>query len=69
MKSEKERQIPYNSTYTWTLRYRTNEPTDKRETDSQTWRTDMWLPRVRREGVEWNEILVLIDANYYIYNG
>ena len=35
-KSEKERQIPYDITYTQNLKYDTNEPIYKTETDSQT---------------------------------
>ena len=34
-KSEKERQIPYNITYMWNLKYDTNEPIYKIVTDSQ----------------------------------
>ena len=32
-------------------KYGTNEPTYTTETDSQTWRTDLWLPRGRER--EW----------------
>ena len=35
-KSEGERQIPYDITYMWNLKYDTNEPIYKTETDSQT---------------------------------
>ena len=35
-KSERQRQIPYDITYTWNLKYNTNELTYKTETDSQT---------------------------------
>ena len=35
-KSEKERQIPYDTTYIGNLKYGTNEPIYKTETDSQT---------------------------------
>ena len=41
--SERERQLPYDITYTWNLKYSTNEPISKTETDSQTQRTDLWL--------------------------
>ena len=52
--SERERQIPYNITYMWNLKYDTNEPIYKTETDSQTQRTDWWLPRGRSGGgMEW----------------
>ena len=33
-KSERERQIPYDITYMWNLKYDTNEPIYKTETDS-----------------------------------
>ena len=45
-KSERQRQIPYNITYLWNLKYDTNELIYEAETDSQTARTDLWLPRV-----------------------
>ena len=35
-KSERERWIPYDITYVWNLKYDTNEPIYKTETDSQT---------------------------------
>ena len=35
-KSARERQIPYDITYMWNLKYDTNEPISKTETDSQT---------------------------------
>ena len=40
--------IPYDITAMWDLKYGTNEPTYKTETDSQIWRTDLWLPRAER---------------------
>ena len=51
-KSERERQIPYDSTYMWNLKYGTDEPIYETETDTQTWRTDLWLPR-GRTGMDW----------------
>ena len=39
-KSERERQIPYNITYMWNLKYDANEVIYEIETDSQTQRTD-----------------------------
>ena len=53
-------------TYMWNLKYGTHEPIYKTETDSQTWRADLLLPRVRGKGVGWTENLGLVDANYYI---
>ena len=35
-KSERERQIPYNITYMWNLKYDTNEPMYETETKSGT---------------------------------
>ena len=39
-------------TYMWNLKYGTNEPVDKTETDSQTERTDLRLPKGM--GREWD---------------
>ena len=52
-KSDIERQIPYDITYMWNLKYGTNEPIYKTETDSQTQRTDLWLVRGGGTGVGW----------------
>ena len=35
-KSERERQIPYDTTYVWNLKYGTSDPAYKTETNSQT---------------------------------
>ena len=40
----RESQITYDITYMWNLKYGTNEPIYKAETDSKTQRTDLWLP-------------------------
>ena len=53
VKSEREGQIPYDSTYVWNLKYGTDEPIYQRETDSQTWRADVWLPRGRERRRDW----------------
>ena len=37
--------MPYDITYTWNLKYDSDEP--MYGTDSQTWRIDLWLPRRR----------------------
>ena len=34
----------------WNLKYSTNESIHRTETDSQTWRVDLWRPR----GREWD---------------
>ena len=51
-KSEREGQIPYDITYMWNLKYGPNELSTK-QTDSQTWRTDLQLPGGKGEGVGW----------------
>ena len=45
------------------LIYNTNEHFCRKETNSRTWRTDLWLPR-GREGVGWTVNLGLVDANH-----
>ena len=39
--------MPYDITYKWNLKYGTNEPIYKTETDSETQRSDLWLLRGR----------------------
>ena len=63
-KSDRERQIPHDITHTWNLKYGTNEPILRTEGDSLAWRTDLWLPRGRRQRVGWTGSLGLVDANY-----
>ena len=75
--SERERQIPYDITYMWNLKYDANEPIYKRETESQIQRTDLWLPRERglrlTDGsfynIEWinSKVLLYITENYMQY--
>ena len=46
--------MPYDITYMWSLKYDTSELICETETDLQTQRTDLWLPRGRgsvRSGV------------------
>ena len=50
--SQREGQILYDITYTWNLIYGTNEPVYRKETNSWTWGTDLWLPSGR--GREWD---------------
>ena len=54
-KSERERQISSDITYMWNLKYDTNELIYETERDSQTQRTDLWLPRgkVGGGGKDW----------------
>ena len=52
------------------LKYGTNEPIHKTETEAQTQRTDLWSPRGGGEsgrGMDWE--LGLADANYYTDSG
>ena len=52
---KKNVKIPYGITYMENLKYGTNEPIYRTETDSQILRKDLWLPRgVRRgSGMDW----------------
>ena len=65
-KSEKERQIPYDITYMWNLKYDTNEIIYETETESQIYRTNLWLPKERELGDGRTGSLGLAAANYYI---
>ena len=40
--------MPYDVTYTWNLKYDANKLIYT--TDSETWRTQLWLPRRQGEG-------------------
>ena len=64
-KSERERQIPYDFTYMWNLKYDRNELIYETEKDLQKLRTDLWLPRQRWVREAWIGSLGLADANYY----
>ena len=56
--------------YTWNLKYGTNEPIYRRDSDSQTQRSDLWLLGIGvGEGEEWTGNLGFVDANDYIQNG
>ena len=51
--SQQERQIPYDITYMWNLKYGTNEPTCRTEIDAQTLRLEVASGRGReRDGWE-----------------
>ena len=52
--SEREKQIPYDITYMWNVKYDTNQDSYKAKIDSQTQRTDFRLSRRRGGGgVDW----------------
>ena len=53
----------------WNLKYGTNEPTYTTRKDSQTYRTDLQLPRERGNKEGWTGGLGLVDTNYHIQNG
>ena len=60
--SQRESQTPYDITHTWTIKYGTNQPIYKTETDSQTQRTDLCFQwRVGRVGEGWTRSLRLVD--------
>ena len=62
--SEKEKE----KCHMWNPKQGTNEFIYKRETDSWTQRTDLWLPRKGGLGEGWIGSLGLADANYYTKN-
>ena len=54
MKSERERQIPYDLIYMWNGKYDTNEHIYETQTESRIQRIDFCLPRVKGgERVDW----------------
>ena len=53
----RERQVLYDMTYMWNIKYGTNVLISKTETDSQTWREELWLPRGM--GRQWEGLGVL----------
>ena len=52
----------------WNLKYGTNKPIYRIETDSQIWRIDLQLPTGREEMGRTGS-LELVGANYYVQNG
>ena len=49
LSEERGKQIPYDISCMWNPKYDTKELIYKTETDTQTQRTDLWLPRGRRQ--------------------
>ena len=47
-----KRHMSYDITHMWNLKYGRHELIYERETNSRTWRIDLWLPR-RRVGRDW----------------
>ena len=64
-KSERERQIPYDITYMWNLKYDTNE----QNLQNRNRLTDIKNRLVVAKGEGRIESLGLADANYCIENG
>ena len=50
MKQVRQRQISYDIAYMWNLKIDTNELTYETEADSQTWKTNLWLPKAKGGG-------------------
>ena len=68
-KPERERQIPYDITYMWNLKYDTNEPICETETESWTQRTHWGLPKGRGLEEVCSGRLGLADESFHIENG
>ena len=66
--SQKEKDKHHDITQMWNLNYETNQQVYKTETDSQTWRTDLWLSR-GRAGERRIGSLGLADTNYDVQDG
>ena len=66
VKSERERQIPYDVTYMRNLRYNTNEDIYETETDPQIQRQTCGCQGERGMGEGRIGSLRLVAANYYI---
>ena len=62
--SQKEKEIPYDITYRWNLKYSTNGLINKIETDSNR----PVVAKVEGERVGWTGSLGLLDANNDIQN-
>jgi len=63
---QKRKEIPYDATYMWNLECGPNESVSKTETDSQTERTALWLPRGKAwGGMDW-EVWVSIYHLLYL---
>ena len=50
--------MPYDITYMWNLKYGTDKPIYRTETDLQMWTADLWLPRGRGKRREWDGLKV-----------
>ena len=61
--SQQEKDKYHMTPHIWNLTYGKNEPIYRKETNSRTWRTDLWV--TKRSGGRWS--LGLVDANYCIW--
>ena len=61
-----ERQISHDIASMWDLKYDTDDHVHGTETDSQTYRTDLWLPRGSEGRKGSNGSLGIADVNQYI---
>ena len=50
----------------WNLKYDTNELIYETETDSQTQKTNVWLPKGKQGGEGYIRSLRLADTKYYM---
>ena len=50
MNSDRERRISYDITYMWNPKNDTNDLIYKTETDSQTSKRNLWLPKAKGQG-------------------
>ena len=66
-KSKRERQIPYDITYSWNLIYGTNEPFHRKKKMHRLGE-ETCSCQGGWEGVGWTGNLGLIDANYCLWN-
>ena len=60
--SQKEKDKYHMISLTCGIQYRAQMNLSTKQTDSQTQRTDLWLPRERRKGVRWTGSLGLADT-------
>ena len=65
-KSERERQISYNIAYTWNLKYGTNDPIYKTETDHEHREQTCGYQGGGGKRVGWTESFEVVYANYYV---
>ena len=65
-KSERERQISYDITFMWNIKYGTIKSICRTETKLMGIENRPVVAKGEEEGVRWTGSLALADANYYI---